>query len=146
MHVEEKQQKVNNAKKADKKQRRCLAIIKSDCEVSPSDDPTPYLAILNVGLSNGLTEECLLQAAASTGGKVTQVVMLPGKSYCFLVCATLQDSERIYLGMHNISTIGQQGAVTYLSYVKELPAHAGKSEWDRPLPSGLLVISDFVSE
>ncbi|KAH8348140.1 hypothetical protein KR084_004707 [Drosophila pseudotakahashii] len=146
MHVEEKQQKVNNAKKADKKQRRCLAIIKNDCEVSPSDDPTTNLAILNVGLSNGLTEECLLQAAATAGGKVTQVVMLPGKSYCFLVCATLEDAQRIYLGMHNVSTIGQQGAVAYLSYVKELPDLAGKNEWDRPLPNGLLIISDFVSE
>ncbi|XP_017007976.3 tRNA (carboxymethyluridine(34)-5-O)-methyltransferase ALKBH8 [Drosophila takahashii] len=146
MHVEEKHQKVNNAKKADKKQRRCLAIIKNDCEVSPSDEPTIYLAILNVGLSNGLTEECLLQAAATAGGKVTQVVMLPGKSYCFLVCATVEDAQRIYLGMHNVSTIGQQGAVAYLSFVKEIPNLAGKNEWDRPLPNGLLVISDFVSE
>ncbi|XP_017078692.1 alkylated DNA repair protein alkB homolog 8 [Drosophila eugracilis] len=146
MHVEEKQQKVNNAKKANKKQRRCLAIMKSDCQVSSSDDPTLYLAILNVGLSNGLTEECLLQAAAATGGSVAQVVMMPGKSYCFLVCASLEDSQLIYLGMHNISTIGQQGAVAYLSYVKELPAVAEKNNWDKPLPSGLLVISDFVSE
>ncbi|XP_016979239.2 alkylated DNA repair protein alkB homolog 8 [Drosophila rhopaloa] len=145
MHVEEKQQKVNKAKKADKKQRRCLAIIKSDCHVTPSNDPTTYLAILNVGLSNGLTEENLLQAAAKSGGKVTEVVMLPGKSYCFLVCASMEDSELIYLAMHNVSTIGQLGAVAYLSYVKELPALAGKSEWNRPLPSGLLVISDFVS-
>ncbi|XP_016953375.1 alkylated DNA repair protein alkB homolog 8 [Drosophila biarmipes] len=145
MHVE-KQKKVNNAKKADKKQRRCLAIIKSDCEVTPSDDPTTYLAILNVGLSNGLTEECLLQAAATTGGKVTQVVMLPGKSYCFLVSATVEDSERIFLGMHNISTIGQHGTVAYLSYVRELPALAGKTEWNSTLPSGLVVIPDFVSE
>ncbi|XP_017114749.1 alkylated DNA repair protein alkB homolog 8 [Drosophila elegans] len=146
MHVEEKPQKVNKAKKADKKQRRCLAIIKSDCDVTPSDEPTPYLAILNVGLSNGLTEENLLQAAAKSSGKVTEVIMLPGKSYCFVVCATLEDSQLIYLGMHNVSTIGQQGAVAYLSYIKELPALAGKSPWNRPLPSGLVVIPDFVSE
>ncbi|KAI8037588.1 alkylated DNA repair protein alkB homolog 8 [Drosophila gunungcola] len=146
MHVDEKPQKVNKAKKADKKQRRCLAIIKSDCDVTPSDDPTPYLAILNVGLSNGLTEENLLQAANKSSGKVTEVIMLPGKSYCFVVCATLEDSQLIYLGMHNVSTIGQQGAVAYLSYIKELPALAGKSEWNRHLPSGLVVIPDFVSE
>ncbi|KAH8269617.1 hypothetical protein KR018_010538 [Drosophila ironensis] len=146
MHVEEQQQKVNSAKKAEKKQRRCLAIIKSDCQVSASDDATTYLAILNVGLSNGLTEECLLEAASKTGGQVCEVIMLPGKSYCFLVCATLEDARLIYEGMHNISTIGQQGAVTYLSYVKELPALAGKSLWNGPLPNGLLVLADFVSE
>ncbi|KAH8401441.1 hypothetical protein KR009_005537 [Drosophila setifemur] len=145
MHVEQ-QQKVNSAKKADKKQRRCLAIIKTDCNVLPSEDPTVYLAILNVGLSNGLTEECLLDAASKTGGSVTEVVMLPGKSYCFLVCATLEDSQRIFLGMHNVSNIGQQGAVAYLSYVKELPALAGKCDWNRALPNGLVVIPDFVSE
>lgn len=146
MHVEETQQKVNKAKKADKKQRRCLAIIKSDCEVSPSAEPTPYLAVLNVGLSNGLTEECLLTEAAATGGKVIQVVMLPGKSYCFFICASLEDSQLIYEGMHNISTIGQQGAVAYLSYIRQLPALAGKSEWNKPLPRGLHIIADFVTE
>lgn len=146
MHVDEPHKNVNSAKKADKKQRRCLAIIKSDCQVSSSDEPTIYLVVLNVGLSNGLTEECLLDATSKTGGKVTEVVMLPGKSYCFLVCSTLDDSRLIYLGMHNISTIGQQGAVAYLSYVKELPALAGKSDWNSPLPNGLIVMPDFVSE
>ncbi|XP_017148177.1 alkylated DNA repair protein alkB homolog 8 [Drosophila miranda] len=146
MHVEQQQQTVNNAKKADKKRRRCLAIIKSDCDVSPSDTPTVYLAILNVGLSNGLTEESLLEAAAQTGGSVSEVAMLTGKSYCFLVCCTLEDSQLVYTGMHNVSTIGQQGAVAYLSYVKALPALAGKSEWNKPLPSGLIVLPDFVSD
>ncbi|XP_020797839.1 alkylated DNA repair protein alkB homolog 8 [Drosophila serrata] len=147
MHVEQQQhQKVNKAKKVDKKQRRCLAIIKSDCEVIPSEEPTTYLAILNVGLSNGLTEECLLLAAASTGGKVAEVVMLPGKSYCFLVCATLEDAQAVYQGMNSISKIGQQGAVAYLSYVMGLPALARKNDWNRALPSGLLVLPDFVSE
>ncbi|XP_034477266.1 alkylated DNA repair protein alkB homolog 8 [Drosophila innubila] len=138
-------QNVNKAKKADKKQRRCLAIIKGDCNVTASDSPTLYLAVLNVGLSNGLTEETLLAAAAKTGGQVSQVVMLPSKSYCFLICATLGDAELVYQGMHNLATIGQQGAVAYLSYVTELPEQMEESGWQKPLPSGLILLPDFVS-
>ncbi|KAH8299627.1 hypothetical protein KR044_003649, partial [Drosophila immigrans] len=142
-HVE---QKVNKAKKADKKQRRCLAIIKSDCNVSASNEPTLYLAVLNVGLSNGLTEETLLASAASTGGQVSQVLMLPSKSYCFLICTTLRDAELVFKGMHNLATIGQQGAVAYLSYVTQLPKETEESGWQKPLPSGLILLPDFVSD
>ncbi|XP_060659838.1 LOW QUALITY PROTEIN: alkylated DNA repair protein alkB homolog 8, partial [Drosophila nasuta] len=141
-HVE---QKVNKAKKADKKQRRCLAIIKSDCNVCASDVPTLYLAVLNVGLSNGLTEETLLATAANTGGQVSQVLMLPSKSYCFLVCASLKDAELVYRGMHNLATIGQQGAVAYLSYVTQLPKETEESGWKKQLPSGLILLPNFIS-
>lgn len=143
MHVE---QKVNKEKKAEKKQKRCLAIIKADCNVSPSASPTIFLAILNVGLSNGLTEEALLAEAAATGGQVAQVLMLPSKSYCFLICATLADAELVYQGMHNRSTIGQQGAVAYLSYVKQLPKEIEENGWQKPLPGGLLLLPNFVNE
>ncbi|XP_030560182.1 alkylated DNA repair protein alkB homolog 8 [Drosophila novamexicana] len=142
MHVE---QKVNKAKKAEKKQRRCLAIIKADCNVSQSDSPTLYLAILNVGLSNGLTEEALLAAAAATGGQVSQVLMLPSKSYCFLVCTTLEDCQLVYQGMHNRATIGQQGAVAYLSYVLQLPKEIEENGWQKSLPNGLVLLPNFVS-
>ncbi|KAH8410894.1 hypothetical protein KR222_007172 [Zaprionus bogoriensis] len=145
MHVE---QTVNKAKKAEKKQKRCLAIIKSDSNgrVNPSETPTRYLAVLNAGLSNGLSEESLLAAAAATGGQVAQVLMLPTKSYCFVSCASSADAELVYRGMHNRATIGQQGAVAYLSYVEQLPADVEESGWQKPLPGGLLLIPAFVSE
>ncbi|EDW01655.1 alkylated DNA repair protein alkB homolog 8 [Drosophila grimshawi] len=143
MHVE---QKVNKAKKAEKKQRRCLAIIKADCNVAPSDAPTLNLAILNVGLSNGLTEEALLTSAAATGGQVSQVLMLPSKSYCFISCATLTDAQRVFEGMHNVATIGQLGAVAYLSYVLQLPREIEENGWQKPLPNGLLLLCNFITE
>ncbi|XP_017868833.1 PREDICTED: alkylated DNA repair protein alkB homolog 8 [Drosophila arizonae] len=143
MHIE---QKTNKVKKAEKKQRRSLAIIKADCNVSQNDSPTLYLAILNVGLSNGLSEEALLTAAAATGGQVSQVLMLPSKSYCFLMCTTLADAQLVYDGMHNRATIGQKGAVAYLSYVSELPQQREENGWQKPLPGGLVLLPDFVSE
>lgn len=143
MHVE---QKVNKVKKAEKKQKRCLAIIKTDYNVSSSECPTLYLAILNVGLSNGLTEEALLTEAAATGGQVVRVLMLASKSYCFITCATLSDAELVYQGMHNRATIGQQGAVAYLSYVEQLPKEVEENGWLKPLPGGLLLLPNFINE
>ncbi|XP_002068676.2 alkylated DNA repair protein alkB homolog 8 [Drosophila willistoni] len=142
MHVES----VKKAKKAEKKQRRCLAIIKSDCQVEASETPTRHLAVLNVGLSNGLSEEVLLEAAFATGGKVSRVEMCPGKSYCFLTCCTPQEAQLIFKGMHNIAHIGQDGAVAYMSYVKEVPIFEAGNQWNRSLPNGLVLLKDFVSE
>ncbi|XP_030382695.1 alkylated DNA repair protein alkB homolog 8 isoform X2 [Scaptodrosophila lebanonensis] len=137
---------VSKPKKVDKKKRRCLAIIKADYNVTESETPTIFLAILNAGLCNGLTEETLL-AKATAHGKVSQVLMLASKSYCFLKCASIADAESIFLAMHNVSTIGQHGAVCYLSYVTGIPQlEAVENDWNKPLPKGLILLTDFITE
>lgn len=44
------------------------------------------------------------------------MIMVPGKSFCFVKCGELKDSMRIYEGMHGQSRLAQNEGVLYLSY------------------------------
>ncbi|XP_065369880.1 alkylated DNA repair protein alkB homolog 8 [Calliphora vicina] len=132
-------------RKLDKKQKRCEAIIQKDCDIVASkEEPTKYVALLNAGLSTGLTEELVLETAEKYG-HIKRLLMLPSKSYCFLECADVSDAVSIVNNMHGLATIGQNQSVVYLSYFKELPEEENSS-WVKQLPSGLIVINEFVTE
>uniref|UniRef100_A0A1I8PW84 tRNA (carboxymethyluridine(34)-5-O)-methyltransferase n=1 Tax=Stomoxys calcitrans TaxID=35570 RepID=A0A1I8PW84_STOCA len=134
-----------HSRKLDKKQRRCLAIIHSECKIEPlTEGVSKYVAILNAGLSTGLTEEVVLETAEKYG-KINRLLMLPNKSYCFMECFSEEDAENIVNSMNGIAEIGQKGAVVYLGYFVELPS-AEDSNWLKPVPEGLILINDFVSE
>ncbi|XP_037947447.1 alkylated DNA repair protein alkB homolog 8-like [Teleopsis dalmanni] len=131
------------SKKVLRKQQRCIAVVEKDCGVQASETPTHNLAILNAGLSTGLTEELVL-TTVNQHGAINQLFMLPNKSYCFLECATIKDAESIYETLHNCSHIGQNEAVVYLSYFKELPT-AIDNKWLLPLPNGLIILPNFIT-
>ncbi|XP_073844888.1 tRNA (carboxymethyluridine(34)-5-O)-methyltransferase alkbh8 [Musca autumnalis] len=132
-------------KKLDKKQKRCVAIIQNECKIEAvTDGVSKNVAILNAGLSTGLTEETVLETVEKFG-KITRLLMLPNKSYCFMECSSIDDAQNIVNNMHGISKIGQKEAVVYLSYFAELP-QADDSNWLKPLPEGLVIINEFVTE
>ncbi|XP_037827889.1 alkylated DNA repair protein alkB homolog 8 [Lucilia sericata] len=132
-------------RKLDKKQKRCEAIIQNDCKINASkEEPTKYVGILNAGLSTGLTEELVLETAEKYG-QIKRLLMLPSKSYCFLECANVSDAVSIVNNMHGLAQIGQNQSVVYLSYFVELPEEENSS-WLKPLPDGLIVVKDFVTE
>lgn len=126
-----------------KKQRRCCAIICGECDIRSSDIPTRFLGILNAGLSTGLTDEAIL-SEANRYGEVQQLLMLPGKSYAFLICPGDVHAESIFFGMHNKSKLGQNDAVLFLSYFESVPSLC--NPWTRPLPPGLILLTEFVTE
>ncbi|KAM7342237.1 tRNA (carboxymethyluridine(34)-5-O)-methyltransferase ALKBH8 [Cochliomyia hominivorax] len=132
-------------KKLNKKQKRCEAIIQNDCKIFASKgEPSKYVAILNAGLSTGLTEEVVLETAENYG-QIKRLLMLPNKSYCFLECAHINDAVSIVDNMHGLAQIGQNNAVVYLSYFLELPK-LEYSSWLKPLPNGLIILNDFITE
>lgn len=132
-------------KKLDKKQKRCESIIQNDCKIVASkDEPTKYVAILNAGLSTGLTEELVLETAEKYG-QIKRLLMLPNKSYCFLECAHISDAVSIVDNMHGIAQIGQNNTVVYLSYFLELPKE-DNSSWLKSPPKGLIILNDFITE
>lgn len=135
-----------------RKQRRCEALLAKDFSdlefiLPPGEDlsqATPFLAILNAGLSTGLTEECVLKAIEPYG-QIVELMMVPNKSYCFLKCASEQDAIKIYSNMHSISTIGQNNTVVYLSYLLKLPRLQYDNLWDQSWPKGLILLEDFIT-
>ncbi|XP_011196240.1 alkylated DNA repair protein alkB homolog 8 [Zeugodacus cucurbitae] len=134
-----------SSRKLERKQRRCEAIIRNDFGIESSETPTRYLAILNAGLSTGLTEECVLSNAIQYA-PVQQVIMLPNKSYCFLECDAVTNAEHIFNNMHGRAGLEQRGGVIYLSYFKSLPECKEENVWKKPLPEGLVLLPDFLTE
>lgn len=49
-------------------------------------------------------------------GCVKDVIMVPGKSYCFLQCLNIEESKKVYDGLHGQSKLAQNDGVLYLSY------------------------------
>ncbi len=73
------------------------------------------LVVCNAGLSTGLKNDVLLMEAMKYGN-VLQIILLPGKSYSFMKCKTVDDAISIYSGMNARSKLGQSGSVLYLLY------------------------------
>lgn len=77
------------------------------------------LVICNAGLSTGLAMDQLLDEINRVGGSVADVIMVPGKSYCFVRCAERELSRQVYEGLHGKSKLGQNDGVLYLSYCND---------------------------
>lgn len=73
------------------------------------------MVVCNAGLTTGLDQGTLV-TQLSKFGKVVDIRMLPGKSYCFVVCATESEAEQIYRGAHAKSPLGQNESPVYLTY------------------------------
>ncbi|KAJ6617883.1 Alkylated DNA repair protein alkB like 8 [Pseudolycoriella hygida] len=130
-------------RKAGRKQKRCQNMITNETQIQCNDQPKQNLVVCNAGLSTGLKNDVLLLEAMQFGS-VLQIILLPGKSYSFIKCKSVQDSVSIYNGMNAKSTLGQNGSVLYLLYCDDVPENV--SPWDREHPSGLIIIEDFVTE
>ncbi|KAG4078399.1 hypothetical protein HA402_013110 [Bradysia odoriphaga] len=130
-------------RKAGRKQKRCQHIITSETGLECNDAPKQNLVVCNAGLSTGLKNDALLMEAAKFG-TVLQIILLPGKSYSFMKCKTIDDSISIYNGMNARSTLGQNGSVLYLLYCDDVPHSV--NPWDHQLPPGLILIENFITE
>ncbi|XP_055700460.1 alkylated DNA repair protein alkB homolog 8 [Phlebotomus papatasi] len=135
---------IQQCKKILRKTKRCQSIIEQDTGIKCTDTADLNLAICNAGLSTGLRPEGVLETIGNVGN-VSEIIMLPGKSFCFLSCPTIDDSQRIFDRLHGKAKLGQNQGVIYLSFCKDLPKF--ENPWDSSIsPLGLIVIRDFISE
>lgn len=133
------------SRKLEKKRKRCEINIQNDCNVAVSKEgPTKYIGILNAGLSTGLSEELVLETVEKYGD-VRKLLMLPNKSYCFLECNDVNCAISIVQNMHGISKLGQNNSVVYMSFFENIPEERN-SAWLNPMPEGLVILNDFVTE
>ncbi|XP_055907239.1 alkylated DNA repair protein alkB homolog 8 [Eupeodes corollae] len=133
---------INSDKKIRRKQIRCRAIVSSETNIPPSDEPSLFVAICNAGLSTGLTEDSVIQETQKYG-KVSNLTMIPNKSYCFLGFDIVQEAINVFDGMHGRSELGQNSTVIYMSYFKGTPEV--ENPMDKELPPGTIIIPDFVT-
>jgi len=130
-------------KKAVKKTKRVLMILKSDTGIEESVIPTKIIFICNAGLVTGCSSSDLLNIF-SKFGPVLNIVMIPKKSYSFLVYATKEDAQCAFNAVHGKVGFSDKGPL-YLVFVEKAPPF--NDPWsDCCQIEGLSVIKDFISE
>lgn len=73
------------------------------------------IAICNSGLSTGLRAEDILNYVG-TNASIREVIMVPGKSFCFLRAESLDDAGKVYEMLHGKTKLAQHEGCLYLSY------------------------------
>lgn len=122
-----------------RKQIRCQHLVSNETKIACIADPTnvrnhfffvevmfisdfPFyaqnLVVCNAGLSTGLQQESLLEEVSGFG-VATEIIMIPGKSYCFIRCLNVANAQNIYTGLHGRAKLAQNHCVLYLSYATD---------------------------
>jgi hypothetical protein len=75
--------------------------------------------VANGGLVTGLQQEQLLELSLPYGG-VDSIVMLPGKSYCFIVFKDILSASKAYAAIHGkIKLTPNDPGPLYLAYAEK---------------------------
>ncbi|XP_067000692.2 alkylated DNA repair protein alkB homolog 8 isoform X2 [Anabrus simplex] len=99
----------------------------------------------NAGLVTGLQQEQLLDLCLPYG-IIENIVMISGKSYCFVVFQDDSSASKAYRALHGKSgLLPEIPGPLYLAYTEKVPT--AKNIWnDDTRPSGLTIVENFVSE
>lgn len=73
--------------------------------------------VCNAGLVSGLEAEKLVEVFARYCG-IKNVIMIPGKSYCFVECTDEDEAEKAYFNMNGKSVIPEIKGPLYLLYTE----------------------------
>lgn len=133
----------NISRKAFKKAARALQILRKDTGIEGSKEVTRTIFVCNAGLVTGCASSDLLSIFGRFG-PVQSVVMVPHKSYSFLVYCTMEAAKLAMAKVHGKVGLTDRGPL-YLAFVERPPDFI--DPWsDHSLPPGLRVVKDFVSE
>ncbi|KAI5730157.1 hypothetical protein M8J76_010619 [Diaphorina citri] len=100
------------------------------------------LLICNAGLVNGIAREVIVELFQSYG-TLKHVLMVEGKSYCFVQFHSEACAEKAYDAIQGRITLPQTNGTLYLLYCKQLPESS--NDWNR-MPLGLILLPDFISD
>lgn len=92
---------------------------------------------------NGLSEETVHEYF-SKHGIIEQIIMLPGKSCCFVSYKETNDARTAYENINGKLNLAQDGKPLYLSYTESIPET--NKETANVMPPGLILLEDFLDE
>lgn len=101
------------------------------------------LGICNAGLVNGLSEELLLSNFLKYGA-IDKILMIPGKSCCFVQFKNLNSAIQAYENINGKLRIAQDNKPLYLSYVANMPTASNQNK--EATPPGLILLKDFITK
>jgi len=130
------------AKKASKKTSRALKILKKDTDLEESETATCTLFVCNAGLVTGCSSEDLLNVFSKFGA-VKSVLLIPDKSYSFVVYFNLEDAVKALECVHGRVGFSDAGPL-YVAHVPRPPSCP--DPWrEARLPPGLSLLQEFIS-
>uniref|UniRef100_A0A2Z5U609 tRNA (carboxymethyluridine(34)-5-O)-methyltransferase n=1 Tax=Reticulitermes speratus TaxID=60591 RepID=A0A2Z5U609_9NEOP len=133
------------SKKAQRKQTKAKNILLRDTGIRCSEEPTKYVMVANAGLVTGLQQEQLLEITLPYGG-VDNIVMLPRKSYCFIIFKDILSASKAYAAIHGkIKITLDDSGPLYLAYTEKVPELSHSWNYDHK-PPGLILLEEFVTE
>ena len=108
-------------KKIGKKVAKCLNSISKEgvIKLKPTLNPTKFILLCNAGLVTGFTREEVVQLFSSFG-TVAAVVMIIGKSYCFVSFENVDDSSNGYTTINGSFCLEKNMQPLYLCFIEEL--------------------------
>ncbi|KAK9875737.1 hypothetical protein WA026_009534 [Henosepilachna vigintioctopunctata] len=102
------------------------------------------LIICNAGLVNGLSEEVLVDSLKEYG-ELSNILLPPGKSYCFVSFTTVENSKSCCDSCNGLLNIAQDNKPIYLCFIETLPNVVDEIVWDT-LPPGLIILENFIND
>jgi len=138
-------------RKRDCKTGRVVKKVTKEFSVEWMKEPTEVLLVCNAGLMTESSCEQLLELF-SPFGPVTDVRMIPKKSFSFIAyanvesCVSAMEAVHGKLGLHS----KQPEKVLYLAYLDKMPDEEStevlRRRWQSPWPEGLALVDDFLSQ
>ena len=109
--------------------------------------PTPYLLVKNGGLMCGVKRQDIL-GVFQKYGTLEDLVMLPGKSYCYVLYSSLKNAEKAVMDLNGRKLLNEMslcGTILYLAYLTKKPC-LHLCTLDQTYPSGMILVEDFIDE
>ncbi|XP_076590483.1 tRNA (carboxymethyluridine(34)-5-O)-methyltransferase alkbh8 [Chaetodon auriga] len=111
--------------------------------ITTTSQPTKSLVVANGGLGNGVSRE-ELSAALEEMGELEALIMHPHKPYAFVTYRSEECARKAHVHLNGEKLqCGENSVTLYLSYVQSVTC---EEEASVPLPEGLIVVEDFVSQ
>ncbi|XP_023330645.1 alkylated DNA repair protein alkB homolog 8 [Eurytemora carolleeae] len=129
-------------KKVTRKQAKALQVARKDFEICESEKPSQNVLVCNAGLVTGASREALLSLFSGICS-VENLILVPQKSYAFLVFPSLHDAQQGMERVNGKMSLDGKGPI-YLSYILSVPEI--QDPWVSAPPSGLHLIPEFISD
>ncbi|XP_054262574.1 alkylated DNA repair protein alkB homolog 8 isoform X2 [Macrosteles quadrilineatus] len=98
-----------------RRQSKYKQVLKNDFDIEYSNEPTKNIMIGNAGLVSGIKYEQLAQLLTEYG-KVDSLVMIPGKSYSFVVYSTVNEATEAFDSINGILKLDNMDGPLFLVY------------------------------
>uniref|UniRef100_A0A8D8PX82 tRNA (carboxymethyluridine(34)-5-O)-methyltransferase n=1 Tax=Cacopsylla melanoneura TaxID=428564 RepID=A0A8D8PX82_9HEMI len=100
------------------------------------------ILVCNAGLVNGVAREVIVELFSSFGS-LKHVLMVEGKSHCFVQFHSVDCAEKAVHAVQGRITLPQTNGTLYLLYCDKLPE---SSNDHNKMPPGLILLPEFISD